>query len=32
MFSGVLNSILDKLSGLNPIKSFLKYAIDKTLN
>lgn len=32
MFSNIFNSVVEKLSGLNPIKTFIKYALDKFLN
>lgn len=32
MFKSLLSSIADKISNLNPIRHFIKYALDKTLN
>lgn len=32
MFKSLFDKIVGKISDLNPIKHFIKYAIDKTLN
>jgi hypothetical protein len=32
MFTSIFNSVVEKLSGLNPIKTFIKYALDRFLN
>lgn len=32
MFKNIYDTIIDKISNLNPIKPFIKYALDRTLN
>lgn len=32
MLRGIFDTIASKISNLNPIKQFIKYALDKTLN
>lgn len=32
MFKGIYDSLVQKISDLNPIRHFIKYALDKTLN
>lgn len=32
MFRSIFDAIADKISNLNPIRHFIKYALDKTLN
>lgn len=32
MFKGIFENIMGTISNLNPLKRFIKYALDKTLN
>ena len=32
MFKNIYEGIIDKISNLNPIRPFIKYALDRTLN
>ena len=32
MFKNLYDTIIDKISNLNPIRPFIKYALDRTLN
>ena len=32
MFKNLYDTVIDKISNLNPIKPFIKYALDRTLN
>lgn len=32
MFKGIFDTIMGTISNMNPLKHFIKYALDKTLN
>lgn len=32
MFKSIYDTVIDKISSLNPIRPFIKYALDQTLN